>query len=178
MRSTTAPQPGTTPLPGHLSAPECTAFLFPPLSMPQRGPKGTRGSYRVFPLILSGLYTGMQWQCLPGPIGPPGQPALPSTTLDKVLAKWADDGARWQAFIASVRHLAAAKPRDTSVLHGDGTNTVAHKGARASAPPARSPRRGRQSSRASPTMVPSERLSPWPLSMQRRGCVFLRGCTP
>jgi hypothetical protein len=27
-----------------------------------------------------------------------------------------------------VRHLAAAKHLDTSVLHGDGTNTVAQKG--------------------------------------------------
>ena len=40
-------------------------------------------------------------------------------------AKWADDGSLWQAFLASVRHLATAKHLDVSVLHGDGTNTVA-----------------------------------------------------
>jgi hypothetical protein len=44
-------------------------------------------------------------------------------------ARWADDGSLWQAFVASVRHLAAEKHLDTSVLHGDGTNTVAKKGA-------------------------------------------------
>ena len=43
-------------------------------------------------------------------------------------AKWADDGSLWQAFLASVRHLATAKQLDISVLHGDGTNTVAKKG--------------------------------------------------
>jgi len=43
-------------------------------------------------------------------------------------ARWADDGSLWQAFLASVRHLAAEKQLDTSVLHGDGTNTVAKKG--------------------------------------------------
>ncbi len=44
-------------------------------------------------------------------------------------AKWADDGSLWQAFVASVRHLATEKQLDISVLHGDGTNTVAKKGA-------------------------------------------------
>ena len=37
-------------------------------------------------------------------------------------------GSLWQAFVASVRHLAAEKQLDISVLHGDGTNTVAKKG--------------------------------------------------
>ena len=44
-------------------------------------------------------------------------------------AKWADDGSLWQAFMASVQHLAEAKQLDLRVLHGDGTNTVAKKGA-------------------------------------------------
>ena len=46
---------------------------------------------------------------------------------DKVFAKWADDGSLWQAFLASVRHLAAAKHLDLRILQGDGTNTVAKK---------------------------------------------------
>jgi hypothetical protein len=53
---------------------------------------------------------------------------------DRVLSlptKWADDGSLWRAFIASVRHLAAEKHLDPRVLHGDGTNTVAKKGAMA-----------------------------------------------
>src|SRR5437660_12745465 len=76
MMSTTAPKPATTPIPGQLSAPEFEAFLLPHLSMPKRGPKGTLGYDHVFTLILWGLYTGMQWKCLPVPTDAHGTPAL------------------------------------------------------------------------------------------------------
>src|SRR5262245_50174142 len=127
--STTAPKPVTTPIPVQLSESEFTAFILPHLSMPKRGPKCKLGYYRVFNLILWVLYTGMQWKCLPVPTDAQGKPAIHYTTVYKVFAKWADDGSLWQAFVASVRHLAEAKKLDLSVLHGDGTNTVAKKGA-------------------------------------------------
>src|SRR5260370_21182948 len=76
MMSTTAPKPVTTPIPVQLSEPEFTAFILPHLSMPKRGPKCKLGYYRVFNLILSVLYTGMQWKCLPVPTGPTGKPAI------------------------------------------------------------------------------------------------------
>jgi hypothetical protein len=69
-----------------------------------------------------------------------------STTIYKVFAKWADDGSLWQAFVASVRHLAAEKHLDLSVLHGDGTNTVAKKGAMALASRGTNTRKGKRSS--------------------------------
>jgi transposase len=146
MMSTTAPTPATTPIPVQLSETEFTAFLLPHLSMPKRGPKCTLGYHRVFNFILWGLYTGMQWKCLPLPQDPTGQPVIHSTTVYKVFAKWADDGSLWQAFVASVRHLATEKPLDLSVLHGDGTNTVAKKGAMVLATQAPSMRKGRRSS--------------------------------
>ena len=59
-------------------------------------------------------------------------------------AKWADDGSLWRAFVASVRHLAAEQHLDTSVLHGDGTNTVAKKGAMGLASRATNTRRARR----------------------------------
>ena len=127
--STTAPQLATAPIPVQLSAPEFEAFILPHLSMPKRGPKCKLGYYRVCNLILWVLYTGMQWKCLPVPTDANGTPAIHSTLVDKVFAKWADDGSLWQAFVASARHLAAEKQLDLSVLHGDGTNTVAKKGA-------------------------------------------------
>ena len=144
--STTAPKPATTPIPVQLSEPEFEAFILPHLSMPKRGPKCKLGYYRVFNLILWVLYTGMQWKCLPVPREPDGTPAIHDTTVYKVFAKWADDGSLWQAFAASVRHLAAEKQLDLSVLHGDGTNTVAQKGALALATRATSPRKARRSS--------------------------------
>jgi transposase len=123
-----AQQPATTPIPVQLSATEFTACILPHLSMPKRGPKGQLGSQCVLNLIVWVLYTGMQWKCLPVPKDLNGNPAIHDTTVSKVLAKWADDGSLWQAFIASVAHLAAEKQLDLRVLHGDGTNTVAKKG--------------------------------------------------
>src|SRR5215470_9292256 len=144
--STTAPQSATTPIPVQLSEPEFEAFLLPHLSMPKRGPKCKLSYYRVFNFILWVLYTGMQWKCLPVPHEPDGTPAIHYTTVYKVFAKWADDGSLWRAFVASVRHLAAEKHLDLRILHGDGTNTVAKKGAMALATRAISTRKARRSS--------------------------------
>src|SRR5712692_8850907 len=155
MMSTTAQQPATTPIPVQLSEPEFTAFILPHLSMPKRGPKCKLGYYRVFNLILRILYTGMQWKCLPVPTDAQGNPAIHYTTVYKVFAKWADDGSLWQAFVASVRHLAAEQHLDTSVLHGDGTNTVAKKGGMVLGTPGTNTRRVTKSSPSSTTMAMS-----------------------
>ena len=69
-------KPATTPLPVQLSELEFTAFIFPHLSMPKRGPQGTLGYHRVFNLRRWGRYTGMQWQCLPVPTDSTGNPAM------------------------------------------------------------------------------------------------------
>ena len=83
-----------------------------------------------------------------------GREKRPAMDLARGLssARWADDGSLWQAFVASVRHLAVEQQLDISMLHGDGTNTVAKKGAMASAIPATSTKRARKSSPSS-TMV-------------------------
>src|SRR5688572_23715379 len=96
--------------------------------MPKRGPKCKLGYHCVFNFILWVLYTGMQWKCLPIPTDAQPKPALHYTTVYKVFAKWTDDGSLARAFIASVAHLAAEKHLDLSILHGDGTKTVAKKG--------------------------------------------------
>jgi hypothetical protein len=101
------------------------------------------------------LYTGMQWKCLSVPHDAQGKPAIHYTTIYKVFARWADDGSLWRAFVASVRHLAAEHHLDTRILHGDGTNTVAKKGAMGLATPATNTRRGRKSSPSSTTMATS-----------------------
>jgi transposase len=126
--STTAQKPATTPIPVQLSEPEFDEFIFPHLSMPKRGPKCKLGYHRVFNLILWVLYTGMQWKCLPVPKDTHGNAAIHDTTVYKVFAKWSDDGSLEDAFIASVGHLADHNQLDLSILHGDGTNTVAKKG--------------------------------------------------
>src|ERR1700752_1449945 len=159
MNTTTA-KPTTTPIPVQLFEPEFTACIFPHLSRPKRGPKCKLGYHRVFNLILWVLYTGMPWKCLPIPKDINGKPAIHSTTGSKGFAKWADDGSLWQAFGASVRHLAAETHLDVSVLHGDGTNTVAKKGAMALGIRGTNTRRARKSSRSRTTMAMSLLLFP------------------
>src|SRR5712692_8886289 len=155
--STAAQKPATTPFPVQLSATEFTAFLFPHLSMPKRGPQCKLGYHRLFHLILWVLYTGMQWKCLPVPQDAHGKPAIHYTTVYRAFAKWANDGSLEQAFVASVGHLADAKKLDLSILHGDGTNTVAKKGAMALGTQATSTRRERKSSPLPTTMAMSSR---------------------
>src|SRR5467141_100505 len=86
-----------------------------------------------------------------------GREKRPAMDLARGLssAKWADDGSLWHAFVANVAHLATEQHLDTSVLHGDGTNTVAKKGAMGLATRATNPRKGRRSSRSSTTMATS-----------------------
>jgi transposase len=153
--STMTAQPATTSIPVQLSEHEFTAFILPHLSMPKRGPKCKLGYYRVFNLILWVLYTGMQWKCLPVPTEPEGKAAIHYTTIYKVFAKWTDDGSLWQAFMASVRHLAAEKHLDLRVLHGDGTNTVAKKGGMGAGSRGTNTRKARKSSRSRTTMATS-----------------------
>jgi hypothetical protein len=83
------------------------------------------------------------------------------TNVYRAFAKWTDDGSLQQAFIASVAHLSAEKKLDLRVLHGDGTNTVAKKGAMGLATPATSTRRGRRSSPSPTTMAMSSHLYQW-----------------
>jgi hypothetical protein len=110
-----------------------------------RDPQCKLGYHRLFNLILWVLYTGMQWKCLPVPPNTNGTPAIHYTTVYRAFAKWAADGSLWQAGIASVAPLSAEKHLDTSVLHDDGTNTVAKKGVLALATRATSLRKGRRS---------------------------------
>ena len=44
--------------------------------------------------------------------------------------KWSKDGSYESLFVSSVQELADAGKLDLSVLHGDGSNTVAKKGAK------------------------------------------------
>jgi transposase len=144
--STTAKHPDIMPIPVQLSEPEFNAFSFPHLSMPKRGPTCKLGYHCLLNLVLWVLYTGMPWQCLPMPKDAQGQPAIHYTTVYRAFAKWADDGSLQQAFIASVGHLSDETRLDVRVLHGDGSNTVAKKGAMALATPATNIRRARRSS--------------------------------
>ena len=175
---TLAQKPATTPLLVQLSDTELHQLILPHLSIPKRGPKGKLGYHRVFHLILWGLYTGMPWKCLPIPKDAQGKSAIHYTTVYRVFAKWADDGSLWQAFLASVQHLAVEKHLDTSVLHGDGTNTVAKKGGTGLGTRGTNTRKARKLSPSQTIMALSWLPPPLRPSMQRIWCSFPRGYTP
>jgi len=107
------------------------------------------------------LYTGMQWKCLPIPKGPTGKSEIHYTTVYRAFAKWADDGSLQQAFMASVSPLSDEKKLDVRGLHGDGSNTVAKKGAMGLATRATSTRRGRRSSPSPTPMAMSSLPYQW-----------------
>jgi len=93
----------------------------------------------------------MQWKCLPVPRTSDGKSGIHYTTIYKAFAKWSDDGSLEQACVASVRHLAAHDHLDLSVLHGDGTNTVAKKGGDGIGYSGHKQQKGEKSSRSSTT---------------------------
>ena len=140
-------------MPVQLSAPAFEGCIVPHLAMPQRDLKCTPGSSRVLHLIVWGLSTGRPWQCLAAPTEARGNPAIHDTTVNTVFTKRAADGWLWQAGIARVAHRAAAKHLDTSVLHGDGTHTVATTGAMALDRRGTSLRQGRRGSRSQTIMA-------------------------
>lgn len=140
-------KPDSTAIPVQLSAAEFEQFLLPHLSLPKRGPRCKIGYHRPFNYILKVLYTGMQWKELPIEKGPEGKAELHYTGIFKLFARWAEDGSLKRAFIASVKQLADTQKLDLSLLHGDGSNTVAKKGGTKLATAATNTRRARKSSR-------------------------------
>ena len=102
--------------------------VLPCLTMPKRGPRSTIGYFKVFNYILKVLYTGMQWKMLPIDKTLDGKLEIHYTRIYRNFARWSDDGSLAKFFEASVKKLHDAGMLDTTVLHGDGTNTVAKKG--------------------------------------------------
>jgi hypothetical protein len=141
-----AAKPDSTAIPVQLSAQEFAAFILPHLSLPKRGPRCKIGYHKPFNYLLKVLYTGRQWQELAIDPGPEGKAELHYTGVFKLFARWAEDGSLERAFLASVKHLDEAKKLDLSLLHGDGSNTVAKKGGRVLATVATDTRRARKCS--------------------------------
>ena len=137
---------GATAIPVQFRAAEFTAFLLPPLSRPQRGPQCKIGYPKSFNYLLKVLYPGRQWQELPIDQDPEGKAELHYTGVFKLFARWAQEGSLDRAFLASVKYLDEAQQLDLSLLHGDGSNTVAQKGARALATVATNTRKARKCS--------------------------------
>jgi transposase len=120
-------------IPTQVSRKDFNRYIKPHLKRPKTGPKPKLSLYKIFNYILYVLHTGMQWHQLKI-----NRNELHYTNVYKWHNRWSKDGSYQSLFEASVIHLHHTEQLDTSVLHGDGSNTVVKKGVRGSATPATS----------------------------------------
>lgn len=113
-------------LPVQVTRKNFNTYILPHLSRCRRGPKGKLSRYQIFNYILYVLHTGIQWNCLPVK-----RKEIHWSNVYKWHAKWSKDGSYQDLFASSVEHLMREDKLDLSLLHGDGSNAVAKKGAQA-----------------------------------------------
>jgi len=119
----------STPIPTQLNEEDFNKLILPHLSMPKRGPKCQIGYHKVFNYILKVLYTFITWKELPIERNPEtGKHEIHYTNVYKHFAKWQVDGSWEHVFHSSVLFLKTQEQLDVSIIHGDGSNTVAKKG--------------------------------------------------
>ena len=126
-------------IPKRVSRQDCNRYVAPHLTRPKKGPKPKRSLSKIFNYILSVLHTGIQWEPLRT-----NRNELPDTNVYKWPHRWSKDGVYQALFAASVLPLHDTKQLDTSVLHGDGSNTVVNKGATALVTPAINTRKAKK----------------------------------
>lgn len=118
-------------LPKKLTFKEFEKFFLPYLSLPKRGiiPSPER-LYTIFEYILYQLSTGCQWEKLPIRIdSKTGQKEIHHVNVWRWFNRWSNDGSWEKAFVESVRYLKDKNKLRFSCINGDGTNSLAKKGA-------------------------------------------------
>lgn len=110
-------------LPKKVNLKEFNQFVLPNLRKPIKGPKPKISLYKIFNHILHVLHTGIQWDQLET-----YHNELHWSNIYKWHRRWSEDGSYERLFLASVIQLKDGDKLDVSVIHGDGSNTVAKKG--------------------------------------------------
>ena len=127
-------------LPKKVSRRDFNRYVASVLSKPIKGPKPKLSLYKIFNYIVYVLHTGIQWDQLKT-----RKNELHWSNVYKWHNRWSKDGSYQRLFEASVIHLKDTGQLDTSILHGDGSNTVVKKGDQESVIQATSTRRGKKS---------------------------------
>lgn len=112
-------------LPKKVLRKEFNQYVDPHLSQGKRGPKPKISSFKIFNYILYVLHTGIPWRQLKT-----YKNELSWSKVYKFHNRWSKDGSYRSLFLSSVMELDENGKLDLSILHGDGSNTVAKKGAR------------------------------------------------
>ena len=97
------------------------------LSKAQRGYVSEQPRYKIFNYVLYKLYTGCQWSAWPIEQTPDGQPLMSYQVPYYHFRKWSKEGSLQRLFDASLLSVRGAL--NLSVLHLDGSHSVAKKGA-------------------------------------------------
>lgn len=111
-------------LPRKVTQNEFNTFIKPCLSKNKRGKQPKISYYKIFNYILKVLRTGMQWDELE-----PTRKEISWQNVYHYHNRWSKDGSYKKLFEHSVITLDALGKLDLNILHGDGSNVVAKKGA-------------------------------------------------
>lgn len=115
-------------IPVTLSEMQFNEFILPHISVHTSGPQYKISRYKMFCYVMYLLYTGCQWHMIPIEKDQNGKSEIHYTQIFKVYQKWVKSGAFVKIFEASVLKLHNNGLLDTTVLHGDGSTTMAKKG--------------------------------------------------
>jgi hypothetical protein len=110
-------------LPAKVSQKDFNKYIKPHLSQGTRGPKSKISLYKIFNYILYVLHTGCQWDKLPI-----RKNEIHWSAVYNRHNRWSKDGSYKNLFLHSVKILRDNGELDLSILHNDGSNTVAKKG--------------------------------------------------
>jgi transposase len=115
-------------IPTHLTLEQFEEFVLPHLHIGSRGPQPKLSLHAIFNYILKLLYLGCQWKELPIEKNKQGQPEIHYTRIYAAFRRYEAHGCFDTIFAGSVSRLSIQGFLDLTVIHGDGTTTVAKKG--------------------------------------------------
>ncbi|MEK9132262.1 MAG: transposase [Patescibacteria group bacterium] len=114
-------------LPVKVGLADFNRYVNPYLSRGRRGPKTKVSRHKIFNYILYVLHTGIQWNRLPT-----SRKEISWSAVYQHHVRWCKDGSYKNLFESGVRKLWLRNKLDLSILHGDGSNTIAKKGVKES----------------------------------------------
>jgi len=119
-------------IPKQVSRKDFNKYINPHLRKPKKGPNPKLSLYKIFNYILF-FHTCIQWNQLKT-----RRNEIHWTNVYKWHNRWSnvvpptngrtEDGSYQKLFEASIIHLKDTDQLDTSIIHGDGSNTVVKKG--------------------------------------------------
>lgn len=115
-------------IPTQLTEIQFQQYIEPHLSKAKRGYVSEHPLYNIFNYILYKLYTGCQWEAIPIETTDDGRPIMSYQVPYYHFRKWSRDGSLQRLGDAGI--LAIKYELNLSVLHLDGSHTIAKKGAK------------------------------------------------